>query len=30
MRETSRPEIISAIIVPTPPGASVSPDVHAS
>ena len=29
-RETSRPEIMSAIIVPSPPGASVSPAVHAS
>ena len=30
MRETRRPEIISAISVPTPPGASVRPDDHAS
>ena len=30
IRETRRPEIISAIIVPSPPGASVSPAVHAS
>ena len=30
IRETRRPEIISAIIVPSPPGASVSPAVQAS
>ena len=30
MRETSRPEIMSASIVPSPPGASVSPAVQAS
>ena len=30
MRETRRPEIMSAIIVPRPPGASVSPAVQAS
>jgi len=30
MRDTRRPEIMSAIIVPSPPGARVSPAVHAS
>ena len=30
MRETRRPEIMSAIMVPSPPGARTSPEVHAS
>ena len=30
MRDTRRPDTISAIIVPSPPGASVSPAVQAS